>query len=95
MRIYRILPMLFFIAMSVTTINFDKVRADDTITIGEINTYSKLTSFTIPYRNGWQLALEEINNSGDFIFQIGLFFYISHFSKLKYVSRIFHNSLYQ
>ncbi len=64
MRIFRILLMLFFIAMCVTTINFDKVRADDTITIGEINTYSKLTSFTIPYRNGWQLALEEINNSG-------------------------------
>ena len=64
MRIFRILLMLFFIAMCVTTITFDKVRADDTITIGEINTYSKLTSFTIPYRNGWQLALEEINNSG-------------------------------
>ena len=36
----------------------------DTIKIGEIQTYSKLTSFTIPYRNGWQLALEEINNAG-------------------------------
>jgi len=35
-----------------------------TIRIGEINTYSKLTNFTIPYRNGWQLALEEINSSG-------------------------------
>jgi branched-chain amino acid transport system substrate-binding protein len=33
-------------------------------TIGEINTYSKLTSFTFPYRNGWKLALEEINTSG-------------------------------
>jgi branched-chain amino acid transport system substrate-binding protein len=42
----------------------DRVDADDTIIIGEINTYSKLTSFTFPYRNGWQLALEEINNSG-------------------------------
>ena len=31
---------------------------------GEINTYSKLTNFTIPYRNGWQLALEEINQAG-------------------------------
>ena len=36
----------------------------DTIKIGEIQTYSKLTSFTVPYRNGWQLALEEINNAG-------------------------------
>ena len=65
MRIFRVLLMLFFIAMCVATVTFFlKFRADDTITIGEINTYSKLTSFTIPYRNGWQLALEEINNSG-------------------------------
>ena len=35
-----------------------------TIKIGEINTYSKLTNFTFPYRNGWQLALEEINAAG-------------------------------
>jgi len=40
------------------------VFAGDTIKIGEIQTYSKLTNFTFPYRNGWQLALEEINNSG-------------------------------
>ncbi len=38
--------------------------AADTIKIGEINTYSKLTNFTFPYRNGWQLALEEINTAG-------------------------------
>jgi branched-chain amino acid transport system substrate-binding protein len=42
----------------------DKIFPDDSITIGEINTYSKLTSFTFPYRNGWQLALEEINHAG-------------------------------
>jgi branched-chain amino acid transport system substrate-binding protein len=64
MRIYRILLLLFFIAMCVTNMGCDKIFTADTITIGEINTYSKLTSFTIPYRNGWQLALEEINNSG-------------------------------
>ena len=38
--------------------------AADTIKIGEIQTYSKLTNFTFPYRNGWQLALEEINSGG-------------------------------
>jgi len=38
--------------------------AADTIKIGEINTYSKLTNFTFPYRNGWHLALEEINIAG-------------------------------
>ena len=64
MRIFNIFLILLCSAVSVTHIPFDEVRADDTITIGEINTYSKLTSFTFPYRNGWQLALEEINNSG-------------------------------
>jgi branched-chain amino acid transport system substrate-binding protein len=41
--------------------------AADTIKIGDIQTYSQLTNFTFPYRNGWQLALEEINNSGGVI----------------------------
>lgn len=40
------------------------IFAGNSIKIGEIQTYSKLTSFTFPYRNGWQLALEEINNAG-------------------------------
>ena len=38
--------------------------AGGTIKLGEICTYSKLTNFTIPYRNGWKLALEEINKAG-------------------------------
>ena len=32
-------------------------RADDTIKIGEINSYSGMPSFTEPYRKGWQLAV--------------------------------------
>jgi branched-chain amino acid transport system substrate-binding protein len=36
----------------------------DTIKVGDVQTYSKLASFTHPYRNGWQLALEEINKAG-------------------------------
>jgi branched-chain amino acid transport system substrate-binding protein len=64
MRIFNILLIFLCIAVSVTKLPFEEVRADDTITIGEINTYSQLTSFTFPYRNGWQLALEEINNTG-------------------------------
>lgn len=39
-------------------------RAADTIKIGEINSYTTLAAFTLPYRNGWQLALEEINAAG-------------------------------
>ena len=38
--------------------------AQDTIKIGEINSYSGLPSFTEPYRKGWQLALQEINAAG-------------------------------
>jgi len=38
--------------------------ADDTIKIGEINSYSAIPSFTEPYRKGWQLALDEINSAG-------------------------------
>ena len=34
------------------------------IRIGEINSYSSAPAFAVPYRNGWQLALEEINAAG-------------------------------
>jgi branched-chain amino acid transport system substrate-binding protein len=42
------------------------VRAQGTqpIRIGEINSYTAIPSFTLPYRNGWQLAVEEINAAG-------------------------------
>lgn len=39
-------------------------RAAESIRIGEINSYSGLPAFTLPYRNGWQLALDEINAKG-------------------------------
>ncbi len=32
--------------------------------IGEINSYSALPAFTLPYQKGWQLAVEEINAKG-------------------------------
>ncbi len=34
------------------------------IKIGEINSYSNIPQFTTPYRQGWQLAVEQINASG-------------------------------
>jgi len=34
------------------------------IRIGEINSYTAQPAFTLPYRNGWQLALEQINAQG-------------------------------
>lgn len=38
--------------------------AQSTIRIGEINSYSGIPAFTLPYRYGAQLAVEEINASG-------------------------------
>ena len=34
------------------------------IKIGEINSYSTIPQFTLPYRQGWELAVEEINQTG-------------------------------
>lgn len=34
------------------------------IKIGEINSYSSMPQFTQPYRQGWQLAVEEVNARG-------------------------------
>jgi branched-chain amino acid transport system substrate-binding protein len=38
--------------------------AQQPIKIGEINSYSAIAAFTLPYRNGWTLAVEEINAAG-------------------------------
>ncbi|WP_028879825.1 ABC transporter substrate-binding protein [Terasakiella pusilla] len=48
----------------VAAMTIQGAQAADTIKIGEINSYSKMPAFTVPYRNGWQLALEEINAAG-------------------------------
>jgi branched-chain amino acid transport system substrate-binding protein len=34
------------------------------IKIGEINSYSSIPQFTVPYRQGWQLAVDEVNAAG-------------------------------
>jgi branched-chain amino acid transport system substrate-binding protein len=40
-------------------------RAQDIpIRIGEINSYSAAPGFTLPYRNGWQLAVAQFNAAG-------------------------------
>ena len=43
------------------------IRAQSTsapLQIGEINSYTAQPAFTLPYKNGWQLALDEINAAG-------------------------------
>jgi branched-chain amino acid transport system substrate-binding protein len=39
-------------------------RAVETIKIGEINSYTRFPAFTQPYKNGWKLAVDEINSAG-------------------------------
>lgn len=39
-------------------------RAADPIKIGELNSYTRFPAFTYPYRNGWEMALDEINGAG-------------------------------
>src|SRR5690348_11043987 len=39
-------------------------QAQKPILIGEISSYSTVPAFTLPYRNGWELAVEEINAAG-------------------------------
>ena len=41
-----------------------RAQGDAPIRIGEINSYTAVPAFTLPYRNGWQLAVDEINASG-------------------------------
>lgn len=38
--------------------------SQEPIRLGDLNSYTGYAAFTHPYRNGWQLALEEINDSG-------------------------------
>jgi branched-chain amino acid transport system substrate-binding protein len=41
-----------------------RAQAATPIRIGEINSYTTIPAFTLPYRNGWQLALDEVNAAG-------------------------------
>jgi len=65
MKIIRIVSTVIIMMVFLAILSYPPAAlAADTIKIGEINTYSKLTNFTFPYRNGWKLALEEINAAG-------------------------------
>jgi branched-chain amino acid transport system substrate-binding protein len=41
-----------------------RAQASTPIRIGEINSYTAAPAFTLPYRNGWQLALEQVHAAG-------------------------------
>jgi branched-chain amino acid transport system substrate-binding protein len=41
-----------------------RAQGDVPIRIGEINSYTAVPAFTVPYRSGWQLAVEHVNAAG-------------------------------
>lgn len=47
-----------------TMLAIQPAAAQDTIRIGDINSYKRLPAHTIPYRNGVNLAVEQINAKG-------------------------------
>lgn len=49
--------------LSVMTV-IDVASAAEPIKLGELNSYTRFPAFTFPYRNGWQLALDEVNAKG-------------------------------
>lgn len=53
-----------FAGLLMTGLALGPASAADSIRIGEINSYSAIPAFTEPYRNGWQLAVDEINRNG-------------------------------
>lgn len=53
-----------FIATGLLALAAAAVQAQTPIKIGEINSYSAIPQFTQPYKQGWQLAVEQINAQG-------------------------------
>ncbi|HWK84452.1 MAG TPA: ABC transporter substrate-binding protein, partial [Caldimonas sp.] len=56
-------PLLYAAAFAVLGA-FLPVHAQDTIKIGEINSYKAQPAFLDPYKKGWELGVEEVNAAG-------------------------------
>ena len=55
---------MFAAAVSAALLVAAAARAQDTIKIGEINSYKAQPAFLDPYKKGWELAVEEVNAAG-------------------------------
>ena len=53
-----------FAAAAAAALAAGAAQAQDTIKIGEINSYKAQPAFLEPYKKGWELAVEEVNASG-------------------------------
>ena len=62
-RISRALCALLALALPITAC-LNAGSAQETIKIGELNSYKTVPAFLEPYKKGWELAVEEINRSG-------------------------------
>jgi branched-chain amino acid transport system substrate-binding protein len=56
-------PFLALVAVAATALSV-RAHAQDTIKIGELNSYKSQPAFLEPYKHGIELAVEEINKSG-------------------------------
>jgi branched-chain amino acid transport system substrate-binding protein len=54
----------FYLALAIATGLAGQVNAQDTIKIGELNSYKTQSAFLDPYKKGMELALEEVNSKG-------------------------------
>lgn len=55
--------MSWTIAFCLLALSLVPARSQD-IKLGDLSSYNRWAAFTVPYRNGWQLALDEINAQG-------------------------------
>ena len=58
---------LFWLASASAVCLGTPAVAQDTVKIGELNSYKAQPAFLEPYKRGWELAVEEINAKGGVI----------------------------
>ncbi|WP_425557644.1 ABC transporter substrate-binding protein [Herbaspirillum huttiense] len=56
--------MLWACAATIVNLSAGAAQAQETIRIGEINSYKAQPAFLEPYRRGWEMALDEVNAAG-------------------------------
>ena len=56
--------LLWACAATIVNLSAGAAQAQDTIKIGEINSYKAQPAFLEPYRRGWEMALDEVNAAG-------------------------------
>src|SRR5271169_2697638 len=55
---------IFAFASALAASFVQMASAQETIKIGELNSYKTQTAFLDPYKKGWEMAIEEINAKG-------------------------------